>query len=100
MGKKYVKPDYKYTVKNVDKITYSMANGEKVYFDYKKVNESINENKMWYKTIPQILEWLESKSKMPWIWLDTETTGLGILERQRVKVWLNHAYEQLDSLHL
>ena len=30
----------------------------------------------------------------------TETTGLGILERQRVKVWLNHAYEQLDSLHL
>lgn len=37
----------------------------------------INENKMWYKTIPEILSWLESKSSMPWIWLDTETTGLG-----------------------
>jgi hypothetical protein len=30
----------------------------------------------------------------------TEATGLGILERQRVKVWLNHAYEQLDGLYL
>jgi len=39
--------------------------------------EQINENKMWYKTIPEILSWLESKSDMPWIWLDTETTGLG-----------------------
>lgn len=29
-----------------------------------------------------------------------ESAGLGILERQRVKVWLNHAYEQLDGLHL
>ena len=38
--------------------------------------EQINENKMWYKTIPQILEWLESKSKLKWIFLDTETTGL------------------------
>ena len=37
----------------------------------------VNENKMWYKTIPQILDWLESKSKMPWVFLDTETTGLG-----------------------
>lgn len=37
----------------------------------------INENKMWYKTIPEILAWLESKSSMPWVWLDTETTGLG-----------------------
>ena len=33
MGKKYVKPDYKYTVNNVDKICYSMANGKKVYFN-------------------------------------------------------------------
>lgn len=32
-GKKYVKPDYKYQVKNVDNLTYSMANGEKVYFE-------------------------------------------------------------------
>lgn len=84
MGKKYVKPDYKYEVKNVNHITYSMANGEKVYFDYKKVNESINENKMWYKTIPQILEWLESKSKLPFIWLDTETTGLGGPKQQQL----------------
>ncbi len=30
----------------------------------------------------------------------TDVAGLGILERQRVKVWLNHAYDQLDSLHL
>lgn len=29
-----------------------------------------------------------------------ESAGLGILERQRVKVWLNHAYEQLDGLHV
>lgn len=29
-----------------------------------------------------------------------DTGGLGILERQRVKVWLNHAYEQLDGLYL
>jgi hypothetical protein len=30
----------------------------------------------------------------------TEAPGLGILERQRVKVWLNHVYEQLDNLYL
>ena len=30
----------------------------------------------------------------------TELAGLGILESQRVKVWLNNAYEQLDSLFL
>ncbi|MEQ1748594.1 MAG: mobilization protein [Prosthecobacter sp.] len=30
----------------------------------------------------------------------TEEAGLGILERQRVKVWLNNAYEQLDKLYL
>jgi hypothetical protein len=29
---------------------------------------------------------------------DTEVKGLGLLERQRVKVWLNHAYEQIDSV--
>lgn len=27
-------------------------------------------------------------------------TGLGLMERQRVKYWLNHAYEQLDTLYL
>jgi 2'-5' RNA ligase len=35
-GKKYVKPNYKYKVKNVDKITYSLASGEKVHFKYNK----------------------------------------------------------------
>jgi len=46
--------------------------------------EQINENKMWYKTIPEILNWLQSKSKMPWIWLDTETTGLGGPTKQQL----------------
>jgi len=35
MGKKYVKPEYKYTVNNVNKITYSLPSGEKVNFEYK-----------------------------------------------------------------
>jgi 2'-5' RNA ligase/DNA polymerase III epsilon subunit-like protein len=199
-GKKYVKPEYKYEVKNVNKITYSMPNGKKVYFDYNinesveyegnsydsewklptsqerlelerylndilleikdlgyttyiggflekslrtkkgspyiwickkegtkkipinwneisdtlysiksylgserfwfdfeiinedkqlyihfdKKSEELNENKMWYKTIPGILEWLESKSKLPFIWLDTETTGLGGPKKQQL----------------
>ncbi|MES2706433.1 MAG: mobilization protein [Verrucomicrobiota bacterium] len=29
---------------------------------------------------------------------ESETTGLGLLERQRVKVWLNRAYDQIDGL--
>jgi CobQ/CobB/MinD/ParA nucleotide binding domain len=36
-----------------------------------------------------------AKNKSP-----TDTNGLGLLDRQRVKMWLNHAYEQLDGLHL
>jgi len=28
---------------------------------------------------------------------ETEVKGLGLLERQRVKVWLKHAYEQIDG---
>ena len=28
----------------------------------------------------------------------TDVKGLGLLERQRVKVWLRHAYEQLESV--
>jgi len=47
-----------------------------IYFD-KKEDNSINENKMWYKTIPQMLDWIKSKSDMPWLMIDTETTGLG-----------------------
>jgi hypothetical protein len=31
---------------------------------------------------------------------DRAGTGLGLLERQRVKVWLNHAYAELDKLAL
>ncbi len=31
---------------------------------------------------------------------ETDVKGLGLLERQRVKVWLQQAYEQLDSLGL
>lgn len=46
--------------------------------------EQLNENKMWYKTIPQILEWLKSKSEMPWLWIDTETTGLGGPKQQQL----------------
>lgn len=44
----------------------------------------INENKMWYKTIPEILNWLESKSEMNWIFLDTETTGLKGPKKEQV----------------
>jgi hypothetical protein len=28
----------------------------------------------------------------------TNQKGLGILERQRVKVWIKHAYEQIDAV--
>ena len=36
----------------------------------------LKENKMWYKTIPEMLNFLKSKSDLPWLFLDTETTGL------------------------
>lgn len=48
-----------------------------IYFDKVDDIEPIKENKMWYKTIPEILKWLKEKSKIPWVLLDTETTGLG-----------------------
>ena len=35
-----------------------------------------NENKMWYKTIPEMLNFLKSRSDLPWLFLDTETSGL------------------------
>jgi DNA polymerase III epsilon subunit-like protein len=94
-GKKYIKPDYKWKVDNIDEITYSMVDGNEYKFSLNSLNESfeytskdgqflkydsewkINENKMWYKTIPQILNWLEEKSKLPFICVDVETTGLG-----------------------
>ncbi len=31
---------------------------------------------MWYKSIPEILNWLKSKSDLTWIFIDTETSGL------------------------
>jgi hypothetical protein len=47
------------------------------YFDLDINNlMKTNENKMWYKTIPEMLNFLKSKSDLPWLWLDTETTGL------------------------
>lgn len=46
--------------------------------------EQLFENKMWYKTIPEILGWLESKADMPWLWTDTETTGLGGPKQQQL----------------
>lgn len=37
----------------------------------------LNENKLWYKSIPEMLAWLKEKSELHWILVDTETTGLG-----------------------
>ena len=33
-GKKYINPDYKYTVKNIGKVKYCTPLGEKIYFPY------------------------------------------------------------------
>lgn len=44
----------------------------------------LNENKMWYKTIPEILEWIELKSNKSWIFADVETTGLGGAKKQQL----------------
>jgi 2'-5' RNA ligase/DNA polymerase III epsilon subunit-like protein len=57
---------------------------EQIYIHFDKKSEEIKENKMWYKTIPEILEWIESKSKLVWIFLDTETTGLGGPKKQQL----------------
>jgi len=47
------------------------------YFDLDIDNlMKTNENKMWYKTIPEMLKFLKSKSDLPWLIIDTETTGL------------------------
>lgn len=46
--------------------------------------DELNENKMWYKTIPDILNWIESKSSLKWLFLDTETTGLGGPKKQQL----------------
>jgi len=39
-------------------------------------SEFLNENKMWYKTISQMLDYVDNLSQLTWIFLDTETTGL------------------------
>ncbi|MFW6243331.1 MAG: hypothetical protein ACOC2W_04160, partial [bacterium] len=43
-----------------------------------KFSNFLLEHKLWYKTIPQFLIWLEEKSNMmDFVFTDTETTGLG-----------------------
>jgi len=41
-----------------------------------KYSQFIKEHKFWGKSIPEILDWINIKSKKYWILLDTETTGL------------------------
>ena len=31
---------------------------------------------------------------------ETDVKGLGLLQRQRVKIWLHHAYEQIETVGL
>lgn len=44
--------------------------------DIKSFNSFLNEHKLWDKSIPELLNWIELKSSKPFVWLDTETTGL------------------------
>jgi len=46
--------------------------------------DQLNENKMWYKTIPEMLDYIENVSKMPFCFLDCETTGLGGPKKQQL----------------
>ena len=76
-GKKYIKPEYKYEVKNVDKITYSMPSGEKVKFDY-KTNESIKHEGIEYDSewkLPTSPIRLELESYLRNILLELEDLG-------------------------
>ena len=68
--------------------------------------EQLNENKMWYKTIPQILEWIDSKSNMSWVFIDTETTGLGGPKQQQLTQvsaiateydFVSNSFKELDT---
>jgi DNA polymerase III epsilon subunit-like protein len=43
---------------------------------YLKSFNKLNENKIWYKSIPEILNWIKSKSDKYLTIVDTETTGL------------------------
>ena len=65
----------------------------------------LNENKMWYKTIKQMLNFIESKNT-PWVFIDTETTGLlGPKQEQLTQVsaivseydFLPNTFKELDT---
>lgn len=71
-----VELEHRYSVID-DEYTNKDRPTEQIYIYFDKIEEGLNENKMWYKTIPEILNWVESKSDMPWLLIDTETTGLG-----------------------
>ena len=59
-------------------------NNYKQFTKSDKKSEEINENKMWYKTIPELFNWIDSKSKLVWVFLDTETSGLGGPKQQQL----------------
>jgi DNA polymerase III epsilon subunit-like protein len=68
--------------------------------------EQLNENKMWYKTIPQILDWIDSKASMSWVFIDTETTGLGGPSKQQLTQvsaiateydFVSNSFKELDT---
>lgn len=68
--------------------------------------EQLNENKMWYKTIPQILDWIDSKASMSWVFIDTETTGLGGPKQQQLTQvsaiateydFVSNSFKELDT---
>jgi 2'-5' RNA ligase len=92
-GKKYVKPEYKYEVKNVNKITYSMPNGKKVYFDY-NINESVEYEGNSYDSewkLPTSQERLELERYLNDIFLEIKDLGYttyigGFLEKS---LWTN-----------
>jgi len=76
-GMKYVKPEYKYEIKNVNKITYSMANGRKVYFDY-NINESVEYEGNSYDSewkLPTSQERLELERYLNDIFLEIKDLG-------------------------
>jgi len=64
------------------------------------------ENKMWYKTIPEILNYLSELNDKTWVFIDTETTGLGGPKDEEVPVssWtrkktlnFNHYYDEIKG---
>lgn len=41
---------------------------------------------------------IDARSSSFWAAIHNDQAGLGLVERQRVKIWLGHAYEHLDSI--